>query len=155
MGRKLLVLLISFLLSACAAVNEGKPSNPRIGLSDLVDQLSETLRDAEPLPQDTLIELLRLDPETTASVSASFAKDGSPEMIVAVESTGPDEALKCTEKLSYYAETLKTTAGMYSPEQLPLLENAWTYTKDNYSFLIISSSPEDLKASLIQALAQS
>ncbi len=155
MRRKLLALLISVLLSACTAANEGTASKTPLRLSDLVEQLSATIQDAEPLSGEALISLLRLDPETTSSVSASFAKDGSPEMIVAVESTGPEEALKCTEKLSYYAETLKTTANLYSPEQVPLLDNAWTYTKDRYSFLIISSSPEDLKAALIQALASS
>ena len=152
MGRKLLVVLISLLLSACMAVREESASGTAVRLSDLAEQLSETFKDAEPLPRETAIDLFRLDPETTKSVFVSAAGDGSAQMIAAVESTGPDEALKCTEKLRWYAETLKNTAGLYSPEQLPLLENAWTYTRGCYSFLIISSSLEDLKASLMLAL---
>jgi len=155
MGRKLLSVLLSLLLSACAAAGEGNVFQAAAHPGEIAEQLSKTIRDTEPLPRETAIDLFRLNPETTESVFAYLAEDGSPQMIVAVESVSPDEALKCTEKLGYYAETLKTTAGLYSPEQLPLLENAWTYTRDTSSFLIISSSPEDLKASLMLALSQS
>ena len=153
MGRKLVSILIMMVLLGCTQ-STSVPVSTAVPAPDvLVKELSSFLGEYEALPEDALISLLQLDPDTTETISASFAKDGSPQMIIAVESATPEDALKCTEKLNYYAQTLKTTADMYSPEQADLLENAWTYTRDNSSFLIISSSLDDLKASLIQSLA--
>lgn len=152
MGRKLLSVLISVLLFACTQSNELSVSKSSLTVDGLVKELSSSLGEYDSLPEEALITLLQLDPDTTRTISASFAKDGSPQMIIAVESISPEDALKCTEKLNYYAETLKSTANLYSPEQLSVLENAWTCTRDSTSFLIISSSVEDLKAELLQSL---
>ena len=152
MGRKLISTLIAVLLCACARETSASLSEPSFSPETAAGLFSSVMPEYDTLSKEALIQLLQLDSGTVESASAALGRNGSPEMIIAVKSVTEQDALKATEKLSYYAETLKNTAGLYNPGQLSLLENAWTYTDGTYSFLIISSSADDLKAALIQSL---
>ena len=101
---------------------------------------------------DTVKKLLNVDDDTVTDVIAYFGKDNPDDILIVLGSKGSDEAMKANDALNYYLDSLKSSASLYSKEQLEQLDNAYVSTKDVFSVMIVAEDGTAAKKAAAAAL---
>lgn len=108
--------------------------------------------DMEQQDADTVRKLLSIDENDAADVVAYFGKDNPDDILIVLGSSDNDEAMKANDALNYYLDSLKSSASLYSKEQLEQLDNAYVSTKDVFSVMIVAEDGTAAKKAAAAAL---
>lgn len=147
-----IILAVTFLLAGCGSDTSAGTAASNVSAEEIFSTLSRELPALESQSGELVIKLLGLDPETIVSCNSGFAEDGGPSMVIVLEATDEENALKASERMNYYLTTLQNSAAQYAPADVDLLNNGYVYTKGNCAVLFVGENVEDAKKELAKLL---
>lgn len=149
-GIACLLLLTGCGESTVAASVSGSVKNAETIASELL-QVFEGV-DMEQQDAATVKKLLNIDDDTGTDVIAYFGKGNPDDILIVLGSKDSDEAMKANDALNYYLDSQKSSASLYSKEQLEQLDNAYVSTKDVFSVMIVAEDGTAAKKAAAAAL---
>lgn len=143
--KGLLILLSGLLLSACASGETSSSASTSKDFETVSSALYEAFgEEGEAQDSSTVCKLLNLDEDQIENAVAYYSSVDSSNFLILVES---DESYtdEVSGSLSYYLDTLKSSASQYTPEQAERLEEAWSNTYGTYNILVLTNNMGDFK----------
>ena len=155
--QKMMKRILAFILTACVlfagcGTDTSAGSAATGSAEDVFTSLSENLPAYDTQDITIVAKLLGIDADSIVSGASAFAKDGGPEMLIVLETTDEDAALKTGERMNYYLTTLQSSASQYAPEQLDLLKEGYVYTAGKYAVMYVGEQTDAVKKELAKLL---
>ncbi len=144
--KRIVTLVLVLLMAASGCSSSSKKES--LSFSQIVDNLVTFMPEDKMMQEgQPVLNLLTFDGEVKNA--QAFFSDKEPEkVLIVVEANDEDSALKISENMKYYVNSLKKSAAMYNPDQVKTIENAYISVKDQFAVLIIADDPDGPKKAL-------